>query len=126
MPVTSRGVYHNLKESKYATSNGDVAFFFSSVVYRDKFLNGYKEHRERFKKKFDTLVTSNVLNTSFLADIDYYKRIEKRGFRAWVKGVEISWLELNQYALGRMTKVSLKDWHEMQKPSLQERRKIMA
>lgn len=126
MPATSRGIYHNLRESKYATCNNEVAFFFSSRLYMEKFLDGYIQHREKFKKKFDSLVFGNVLNTSFLADIDYYKRIEKRGFRAWVNGVEISWLQLNQYALGRMTKASSNDWHEMQNLKLSERRRIMA
>lgn len=123
MPQTKRGIYHNLKESKYTISNGEIVFFFSSKLYMDKFLIEHKMFRESFAKKvikFDT-----PLNMEILADILFYRKIEKRGFRAWIKGVDISWEELNLYALRKMTESNTNDWSKMQKPKFEERLKIM-
>jgi uncharacterized FlgJ-related protein len=61
MTATRRGVYHNLKESKYAVSNTEIAFFFSSEFVMNKFLNGYSEHREKYKKRIKTLIRRYTL-----------------------------------------------------------------
>ena len=125
MPKTKRGIYHNLKESKYTISNGEIVFFFSSRFYMNKYLNEYKENREHF---INRLIKHNEvipLNLEILADLSLYKTIEKRGYRACIKGVEIGWEELHQYALRKMTSVNTLDWFEMQKPKLSERRKSM-
>jgi hypothetical protein len=49
MPATKRGVYHNLRESEYAVSNTEIAFFFSSEFVMNKYLSGYKDNREKRK-----------------------------------------------------------------------------
>jgi polyhydroxyalkanoate synthesis regulator protein len=125
MPVTIRGIYHNLKESKYVISNTEITFFFSSTVYLEKYMNGYEENREKFLSKLEKIVVENPLNMSILADISYYKEIEKRGFYVWLKGVEISCEELHRYALRKMTEKNSLDWQKTQKPKLHERIRIM-
>jgi hypothetical protein len=125
MPVTLRGIYHNLKESTYTVSNSEIVFFFSSEVYLTKFMEGYQENREKFLDKIEKNVTDVSLNMTTLADISFYKSIEKRGFRAWLKGAEMSWEEIQKYALRKMTEQSTPDWQRIVKPKLKERIKIM-
>lgn len=125
MPATKRGIYHNLKESNYTISNGEIVFFFSSKFYMHKFLIEYKDYRVYFKSKMDLVVHEYVLNMDMLADISLYRKIEKRGFRAWLEGMDISWRDLHLYALRRMTKKNTPDWYAIPKPKLDERKRIM-
>lgn len=108
MPVTKRGIYHNLLESKYVISNREMTFFFSSEFYRDKFMDGYQQNRQKFNKFFNR---NNVtMNFEWIADVSFYSMTEKRGFRCRVKGVELSCQEAFQYALGRKMNKSIEDW----------------
>lgn len=125
MPSTIRGIYHNLKESEYTVSDSEIVFFFSSKLYRDKFLADYEEHREAFLAKMHRLTGEIPLNMTTLADITLYRRIEKRGFRALMRGVDITWQDLNVYALRKMMLVNTNDWQVIQKPKLTERLKTM-
>lgn len=125
MPATKRGIYHNLKESNYIVSNGEIIFFFSSRVYLNKFMSCYNEHRETFLEQNKKIGIVPVLNMRTLADIILYNDTEKRGFCAWLKGVEISWTEIHRYALRKMTEKNTLDWYEMQKPKLEERIRLM-
>ena len=125
MPSTIRGIYHNLKESEYTASDSEVVFFFSSKLYRDKFLEEYENHREAFLTKMHRLTGEIPLNMTTLADITLYRRIEKRGFRALMRGVDITWQDLNVYALRKMMLVNTNDWQVIQKPKLTERLKTM-
>nr|NP_040717.1 late transcriptional activator [Bacillus phage PZA]P06952.1 RecName: Full=Late genes activator p4; AltName: Full=Gene product 4; Short=gp4; AltName: Full=Protein p4 [Bacillus phage PZA]AAA88476.1 gene 4 product [Bacillus phage PZA]prf//1112171G ORF 4 [Bacillus phage PZA] len=124
MPKTQRGIYHNLKESKYVASNNDVTFFFSSELYLNKFLDGYQEYRKKFNKKIERVAVT-PWNMDMLADITFYSEVEKRGFHAWLKGDNATWREVHVYALRIMTKPSTLDWSRIQKPKLRERRKSM-
>lgn len=121
MPITKRGIYHNLKESTYCVGNGEIVLFFSSKMYLTKFLERYKDYREEFAEEMKK--NELVLNMDTLSDIILYKQIEKRGFRTMIKGLEISWHELNQYALRKMTDKNISVWLETQKPKLTERLK---
>lgn len=117
--MTKRGIYHNLKESEYATSNGEVALFFSSQFYLGKFMSEYRYHRKVFRKRMNRAMKLEGLNTDLLADINLYKEIEKRGFRVELKQnrwCDVEWQELNQFALDRMIKPNTKDWYEMHVP----------
>lgn len=124
MPATKRGIYHNLKESKYAVSNGEIAFFFSSEIYLQKFLDGYLANRKNVLAKIEKIIIDNSLNMETLADIEFYKRVEKRGFLAWVKGVEITCHDLQKYALRKMTDKNTTVWLRIQKPNFAERKRI--
>lgn len=111
MPATKRGVFHNLSESKYAVSNGEIAFFFSSRYYRNKFLEGYQNFREKFIKRLTTVGGHKPpVNFETYADVCFYKEVEKRGFYSKVRGVEVSCQDVFQFALRRMTKPNTLDW----------------
>ena len=125
MPATKDGIYHNLKETEYLISNGEVRLFFSSDVYRKKFLQRYKANREQFLKRIKRIAPNTTLNPEFLADIELYEEIEKRGFRVTMKGVEMSCQDLDLYALRQMTKPNTLDWFATQKPKLTERERSM-
>ena len=114
MPITRRGIYHNLKESEYSISNSEVEYFFSSRFYLNKFMIEYKEHREAFKSKVDKTFIDHPFKTNFIADLHLYKEIEKRGFRVVYKGVNITWRNLHLLGLaGKIGKNTI-DWYEIQ------------
>lgn len=119
MPITKRGIYHNLKESKYTISNSEVVLFFSSKLYLNNFLKRYKENREKFV--YRKIESESPFNLSTLADITLYKEIEKRGFRATIKGVEFNWNELHNYALRKMTDEKCLEWKRIKAPKVGER-----
>lgn len=121
MPATLKGVFHNLKESEYTISNGEIVFFFSSKYYLNKFLGDYDTHREKFNKTTERITIDNPLNMEILADINLYKKIEKRGFYVWLKGVSITWEDLHQYALRKMTEPNTQNWFVIQRPRLKDR-----
>lgn len=125
MTMTKRGIYHNLNETTYATSNGEVAFFFSSMFYLGKFLDEYKDHRKAFRKRIARAMKVSEMDTSLLADIHLYRDIEKRGFRTSVKGVEMEWQELHQYVLQNVTKKSTRDWYETPVQRLEGQKRTM-
>lgn len=130
MVMTKRGIYHNLNESEYAISNSEVALFFSSRFYLNKFLDEYKNYRNEFKIRLQRSMNIDKMNVDLMGDIHLYRQIEKRGFRAVLnqdvaknvvilndslkeKG-ELTWQELRLYALQRMIVQNTKDWCEMQ------------
>ena len=102
MPISRGGVYHNLKESKYVVSENDVTYFFSSRLYRKMFLNGRLDNRITFKQKISRC--SPELYSDDLADISWYKHVEKRGFRIKLRGREANWHETLKYALEQKIK----------------------
>jgi hypothetical protein len=124
MSATLRGIYHNLKESEYVASNGEVTFFFSSRLYLTKFLDGYQENRNQFLEKLNKIANTQ-LNMNTLADVSFYQSIEKRGFRVQLKGVELNWQDTQKYALRKMTVPNTPNWQRIQKPKLGERLKTM-
>ncbi len=120
MPITKRGVYHNLKESKYVVSNADITFFFSSEYTLNKFMDRYKKDRDYFKHNIMKITDTN-LNFDMLSDIETYRKTEKRGFYVWLKGVSITLEGLEQYALRKMTEEKSPEWKRIEKPRLGER-----
>jgi hypothetical protein len=106
MPKTAKGIYHNLRESKYTISNNEVVFYFSSNLYRDKFLKEYKINRKLFKKKID----DNPLNMDTLSDVLLYQKIEKRGFFVRLDRAMITFNDLYKYSLRKMNEQNSPDW----------------
>lgn len=98
MPSTKRGVFHNIRESKYTISNGEIVFFFSSETYRKKFMGAYKENRENFVPDEE----KDIKRVSLIADIYLYLCVEKRGFYVWYKENEIDVFDLYQLALEKI------------------------
>ena len=100
MPKTAKGIYHDLRESKYSISVDDIEYFFSSKLYRDKFEREMQRNRDKYNwffngKKLD-------LNFNMLADISLYVIIEKRGFRVKVKECSVNWESLRSEAVARL------------------------
>lgn len=118
MPATQRGIYHNLKESKYTISNSEIVFFFSSRFYMTKFMDGYKQNRESFMSKVSQVAKETNLNMETLADIEYYLSVEKRGYRVRLKNVYISKDDLHNYALRKMMESESLDWQIINPSSL--------
>lgn len=106
MPATTWGVYHNLKESKYRASNGDVLFYFSSELYRRKFLEGYEINRITFANKIE----ETPLNMDTLADILFYQKIEKRGFFVRLDRARVNFDDIYKYALRKMNEKESPKW----------------
>lgn len=125
MPATAKGIYHNLRESKYTVSNSEVVFFFSSVVYMQKFMARYKENRNMFESKITRVADDVPYNLDMWADITLYEEIEKRGFLAQIKGVWTNCDGIYKYALRKMTEPSSLDWHETHGQRYSELRRTM-
>lgn len=122
MPPTQRGIYHNLKESKYVVSNTEIMLYFSSELYLNHFVEKVEKNRVRYRSKFEAGLH---LNSDTLADILLYTEVEKRGFRVVLRGLEITCQETHVYALRRMTNKNTLNWYVMRKPKLRELRKYM-
>jgi hypothetical protein len=110
MPATTKGIYHNLVESKYVISNSEITFYFSSKFYLNKFMAEYPEHREQFKSKMENLLKESPFNVTVLADIKLYKTIEKRGFFVRFRGAKITEEDLNRYAINNMVNRETLEW----------------
>jgi hypothetical protein len=110
MPATKRGVYHNLRESKYAVSNTEIAFFFSSEFVMTKYLTGYQDNREKYKKRMGSLLKDSPYNLDLVADICYYQEVEKRGFYSKFKNVILKKDDLYKYALRKMSDENTLEW----------------
>jgi hypothetical protein len=121
MPCTIRGVYHNLKESKYTISNSEVVFFFSSKYVMNKFLARYQDHRNEYLTRFEKLGGRIPLNVHIFADIKLYKDVEKRGFRVTLKGSDLTEDELYKYSLRKMIEEKPQIWFRVANPRTLER-----
>jgi hypothetical protein len=106
MPATAKGIYHNLRESKYRTFNGEVLFYFSSELYRNKFIEGYILNRKLFNRKLE----ETPLNMDVLADVLFYQKIEKRGFFVRLERARITFDDLYKYAFRKMNEKISPDW----------------
>jgi hypothetical protein len=110
MPATKRGVYHNLRESKYAVSNTEIAFFFSSEFVMTKYLTGYQDNRDKYKKRMGSLLKDSPYNLDLVADICFYQEVEKRGFYSKFKNVILKKNDLYNYALRKMSDENTLEW----------------
>jgi len=118
MPKTKDGIYHNLIESEYIVEFDNVFLFFSSMIYKNKFINGYQLHREKFIPKARKLLLDYKSNLNFLSDMVYYSQIEKRGYFVRVKSVNLKWNELQRYAYSRMNDTVIPVWEETTRNNL--------
>lgn len=127
MPATTKGIFHNLRESEYTVSNSEIVLFFSSRLYQRKFMENYKKHRTHFYLKFHKLTKEqdHPLNMDALADITLYLDIEKRGFYVWLNGLSLSKNDVYKYVNRRMAESQTLDWEKVNRPSIQERLKVM-
>lgn len=82
--LTKSGVAYDLTisphklEIKY-DENSKVIYTFSSQLYKNKFADKIKEHREKINHSLSKRFGFNIEN-NLLCDIKLYTTIEKRGF----------------------------------------------
>lgn len=100
MPATVKGIYHDLQESDYSILIDGVEYFFSSLVYRKKFKNGYIRNREKYEWFFSGKELK--LNFNSLSDFQFYCMIERRGFRVKIEGVEMDWQQARERAIQKL------------------------
>lgn len=81
-------VYHDLNDSTYIFTFEKLDFYFSSNLYREKFIRQYvnyiKDETMKLKLKFKCNINFDEMILLLL-----YKNIEKRGFRVLYKGKEL-------------------------------------
>jgi hypothetical protein len=91
---TKRGIYYRLFESEFVHTIGDIRFHFSSKLYRDKFIETYRDYIDLFNQKLNKVYKNQYqIDGNYLALIRYYDRLEKRGFYIVMNGVVITCLE---------------------------------
>ena len=76
---TKRGIELNIKESKYACVYNGIKFYFSSELYKNKFLANVETFIKIEELKLQNKYRLKLDIKEYLA-IVYYKQIEKRGF----------------------------------------------
>jgi hypothetical protein len=84
---TDRGVYLDINESEYVVNKLKHLFYFSSVLYMNKFKNNVDKYIKNESMKFYNRYKIDVDLVIPLA-IAYYKQIEKRGYRVISKEVK--------------------------------------
>lgn len=77
--ITKNGICLDLKESKYKIIKYGLIFYFSSLLYKEKFERNVEEYIKEETIKLKNKYLNNVNFEVYLA-ISYYKKIEKRGF----------------------------------------------
>lgn len=86
MQKSNRGVFIDTKYSDIKYKFNNITFYFSSKFYKEKFKNNVEDYIENEIAKFNNKHTNKItvdnieLFINFFT-IDYYKKIEKRGWR---------------------------------------------
>lgn len=83
--LTKNGICYDLEHSPYVVQTRDIDFFFSSMFYKQKFLEEYLENRNKISTSISNRFSLNVTFTN-LADLVLYEKIEKRGFYIKFRG----------------------------------------
>lgn len=87
--LTINGIYTDINESTYNYKVDNLVFYFSSKMYRDKFITRseafYLEEQKKLELKLNTKVDCKAVML-----IKLYTMIEKRGFRVLIDDKEIS------------------------------------
>lgn len=77
-------VYNDINESPFIFEYGDLKFYFSSNFLKEKFIKEYvnfvKDETMKLKIKFKNCIMCDEMILLLL-----YKKIEKRGFRVYIK-----------------------------------------
>lgn len=98
--LTQRGIYTDIKESTYTVEIEDFTFYFSSRLYKNKFIRIYQEEICRFNESANNVYKNKFsLSLDTLALIRLYALIEKRGFYIKMKERTIECLENVEFEL---------------------------
>ena len=82
---TIRGIYNNLAESTYDYTYHGITYYFSSDVYRRKFIDRLESFIDEELDKLSVRFKTTVEGDDVLA-VKLYSSIEKRGFLIEYKG----------------------------------------
>lgn len=77
---TRKGIFLDLEETTYKYRLGEYTFYFSSELYREKFIKQVKDYMFYEAIKFKNKYKMEVADTSFFL-FTLYGKIEKRGYR---------------------------------------------
>lgn len=96
---SARGIYYDLNETTYifhfVFENGDgndsYTLYFSSAYLMDKFKYKFNLYVKELNDKLKSIYLVNI-DTSLLAIITLYSKIEKRGFKVVINDIEYSGL----------------------------------
>lgn len=87
---TRKGIYTDISESTYPFTVGEITFYFSSMFYRSKFMNTYKDESQRFNESANRIYKDKFnLDMTYVSLIRLYVLIEKRGFYIRFRGEEV-------------------------------------
>ena len=78
--ITVNGIYNDIDESTYYADIDKYRFYFSSPVYRKKFIYKLGSYTEENSKKIN-LKYKTTIDSQELLMFTLYTTIEKRGFR---------------------------------------------
>ena len=78
--ITAKGIYLDLNDSTYFYRVNNFKFYFSSRVYRQKFIDRLNDYVKSEKLKFEQKYNVTLQNSYFFLFM-LYAKIEKRGFR---------------------------------------------
>lgn len=96
---TINGIYNDIMESDYVVVKNKIKFYFSSEVYARKFSERVDKYVDnelaKINNKYDTVISGELLYL-----IDYYRKIEKRGFRIMVDNLELTDVPLFRIEIG--------------------------
>ena len=82
-------IYYNISESEYKVDYQNFTFYFSSILYKRKFIRELKDYVNDESFKLKTKYQNYLEATEYLA-LSLYKKIEKRGFYVLYKGSSIN------------------------------------
>lgn len=86
---TAKGIYLDLKESEYLFTLNNVNYYFSSILYLEKFKENVKDFVKNETMKLKQKYKIDINFIRFL-QIAFYKKIEKRGFRIVIENKEFN------------------------------------
>lgn len=78
--MTKGGVERNLPCSPYSHKLNNLTFYFSSRIYKEKFVSALANYTHDFRLMLEKKLSVDVIGCEDIASILLYKRTEKRGF----------------------------------------------
>lgn len=82
--MTDNVIYYDINKSPYAFSTVYFTFYFSSQFYLNKFKTNYYNYVTDEQNKLKVKLKNSV-DFIKIFSLDYYKKVEKRGFRVYDK-----------------------------------------
>lgn len=78
--MTKGGIERDLPRSPYTHKLNNLTFYFSSKIYKEKFITALANYTHDFRLMLEKKLSVSVIGCEDIASILLYKRTEKRGF----------------------------------------------